>query len=179
MFSSILEVFLTYWICMTWSLGNGLSQYLRENWDQGFTTQKWPTSEKYANLHTLYLVRAHLLNITASMQRGTEVIGLWHCWSVAEAQAALKVAFWVRHRISVGSRSVSWYMIKHNEPTTNNTGRWHCTQILGDSRSFTLTTSNQAKQSISTKAKHKLYRTAVHMFNFLINLDFFWNTVDY
>ncbi len=42
---------------------------------------------------TKYLVGAHFALITASIQRGMEVISLWHCWGGMEAQDSLAVAF--------------------------------------------------------------------------------------
>ncbi len=44
-------------------------------------------------LCTQYLVGAPFAWITASMRRGMEVISLWHCWGVMEAQVALIAAF--------------------------------------------------------------------------------------
>ncbi len=42
---------------------------------------------------TQYMVGAPFALITASIQRGMEVISLWHCWGGVEAQVSLAVAF--------------------------------------------------------------------------------------
>ncbi len=67
-----------------------------------------------------YLVGAPFALITASIQRGMEVISLWHCWGGMEAQVSLTVAFsssaffgllflifllTIPHRFSMGFRS--------------------------------------------------------------------------
>ncbi len=44
-------------------------------------------------ISTQYLVGAPFALITASIQRGMEVISLWHCWGGLEAQVSLTVAF--------------------------------------------------------------------------------------
>ncbi len=69
---------------------------------------------------TQYLVGAPFALITASIRRGMEVIGLWHCWGGMEAQVSLTVAFsssaffgllflifllTIPHRFSMGFRS--------------------------------------------------------------------------
>ncbi len=43
--------------------------------------------------YTQYLVGAPFALITASIQRGMEVISLWHCGGVMKAQVSLTVAF--------------------------------------------------------------------------------------
>ncbi len=42
---------------------------------------------------TQYLVGAPFALITASIRRGMDVISLWHCWGVMEAQVSLTVTF--------------------------------------------------------------------------------------
>ncbi len=69
---------------------------------------------------TRYLVGTPFSLITASIQRGMEVISLWHCWGGMEAQVSLTVAFssfalfgllflifllTIPHRFSIGFRS--------------------------------------------------------------------------
>ncbi len=69
---------------------------------------------------TEYLVGSPFALITASIQRGMEVINLWHCWGGTEAQVSFTVAFSssaffgllflifllsIRHRFSMGFRS--------------------------------------------------------------------------
>ncbi len=69
---------------------------------------------------TQYLVGAPFALITASIQRGMEVISLWHCWGGMEAQVSLTAAFsssallglvslifllTIPHRFSMGFRS--------------------------------------------------------------------------
>ncbi len=44
-------------------------------------------------ISTQYLVGAPFVLITASIRRGMEVISLWHCSGVMEAQVALILAF--------------------------------------------------------------------------------------
>lgn len=44
-------------------------------------------------IYVLSLVGAPLRQITASVQRGIEVISLWQCWGIIEAQVVLIAAF--------------------------------------------------------------------------------------
>ncbi len=79
---------------------------------------------------TQYLVGAPFALITASIQRGMEVISLWHCWGGVEAQVSLTVAF--------SSSAFFWYLVSHF-PLDNTP--WVCwtvnlTNIIGHLTNF-------------------------------------------
>ncbi len=57
---------------------------------------------------TQYLVGAPFALITASIQRGMEVISLWHCWGGMEAQVSLTVAFSSSVLLGLVSLISSW-----------------------------------------------------------------------
>ncbi len=96
---------------------------------------------------TQYLVGAPFALITASIQRGMEVISLWHCWGGMEAQVALIAAFsssallglvslifllTIPHRFSMGVqvRRVCW-PIKHSNTMVIEPALvpWQCGQV--------------------------------------------------
>ncbi len=55
-----------------------------------------------------YLVGPLFAWITASMRRGMEIISLWHCWGVMEAQVALIAAFRSSALLGLCLSSSSW-----------------------------------------------------------------------
>ncbi len=124
---------------------------------------------------TQYLVGAPFALITASIQRGMEVISLWHCWGGMEAQVSLTVAFsssaffgllflifllTIPHSLW-GSGLVSLLASQahqHHGHLTNFWCFWQCGQV-----------TNPAEKKISIFKKLVSRRKHEELQNFLVN----------